>query len=99
MKLHNERRFILALNNLKGELVKAGVKQYEVAEFLEMSNGNFNKKLAESVPFMSDEMYALRDKFLPNLSIDYLFTSDGDKPATPEPERDCLADERKTVRA
>lgn len=84
---------------LRGELKSIGVKQVEVADLLGMTNSNFNRKLAEAVPFTRDEMFAIRDRYFPGVTIDYLFQSDGDKPAMPEPEGDCLTDERKTVRA
>lgn len=74
----------MALNNMKSELVKAGVKQYEAAEFLGMSANNFNRKLAETVPFTRDEMFSLRDRFFPGRTVDYLFASDGDVPSERE---------------
>lgn len=74
----------MSLQNLKSELVRNGVKQYEVAEFLDMTNSNFAKKLSESIPITREEMYAIRDKYFPNESIDYLFQSDGDKPTKAE---------------
>lgn len=74
----------MALNKLRGELASSGVKQVEVAEFLGMSASNFNRKIAESVSFTRDEMYAVRDRFFPELTIDYLFQSDGDKPTYEE---------------
>lgn len=74
----------MALNNLKAELVKRGIKQYVIAESLNMTASNLNRKLAESVPFMRDEMYAIRDRYFPELTIDYLFQSDGDKPSRVE---------------
>lgn len=74
----------MALNNLKAELVKRGIKQYVIAESLNMTASNLNRKLAESVPFMRDEMYAIRGRYFPELTIDYLFQSDGDKPSKVE---------------
>ena len=74
----------MSLQNLKSELVRNGVKQYEVAEFLGMTNSNFAKKLSESVPITREEMYAIRDEYFPGTSIDYLFQSDGDKPTKSE---------------
>lgn len=68
----------MALNKLRGVMVAEGVKQYEVADFLGMTASNFNRKLAETVPFTRDEMFAIRDKFFPERSLDYLFQSDGD---------------------
>lgn len=74
----------MALNNLRGEMVKEGIKQYEVADFLGMTASNFNRKLAESVPFTRDEMFAIRDKYFPGVTVDHLFQSDGDKPTKAE---------------
>lgn len=74
----------MSLNKLRGELVAFGIKQREVANFLGMTASNFNRKLSEAVPFTRDEMYAIRDEFFPESSIDYLFQSDGDRPAYEE---------------
>ncbi len=74
----------MALNNLRGEMVKEGIKQYEVADFLGMTASNFNRKLAESVPFTRDEMFAIRDRYFPGVTVDHLFQSDGDKPTKSE---------------
>lgn len=69
---------------LRGELKSIGVKQAEVADLLGMTNSNFNRKLAEAVPFTRDEMFAIRDRYFPGVTIDYLFQSDGDKPTKAE---------------
>lgn len=69
---------------LRGELKSIGVKQVEVADLLGMTNSNFNRKLAEAVPFTRDEMFAIRDRYFPGVTIDYLFQSDGDKPTKAE---------------
>lgn len=74
----------MAFQNLKGELTRANVKQREVAEFLEMSTNNFNRKVAEAVPITREEMYLIRDNFLPDRTIDYLFESDGNVPSKEE---------------
>lgn len=69
---------------LRGELKSIGVKQVEVADLLGMTNSNFNRKLAEAVPFTRDEMFAIRDEYFPGVTVDYLFQSDGDKPTKAE---------------
>lgn len=74
----------MAFQNLKGELTRTGTKQREVADFLGMSTNNFNRKVAEAVPITREEMYLIRDKFLPDHSIDYLFESDGNVPSKAE---------------
>lgn len=74
----------MALQNLKSEFVRRGVKQYKVAEYLGMSNSNFSKKLSEAIPVTREEMYAIRDEFCPGCSIDQLFESDGNVPSKAE---------------
>ncbi len=74
----------MALNKLRGELKSICVTQHEVADFLGMTASNFNRKLAEAVPFTRDEMFAIRDHYFPETSIDYLFQSDGDTPTKSE---------------
>jgi len=74
----------LSFQILRGELKSIGVKQVEVADLLGMTNSNFNRKLAESVPFTRDEMFAIRDKYFPGVTVDHLFQSDGDKPTKAE---------------
>lgn len=91
----------MSLQNLKSELVRNGVKQYEVADFLDMTNSNFAKKLSESIPITREEMYAIRDKYFPGATIDYLFQSDGDKPTKAESLRaqvDAMGDEMRRAR-
>lgn len=56
------------------------VEPSAVADFLDISDRGFDRKLAEALPFMRDEMFALRDRFFPDESIDRLFQSDGDVP-------------------
>lgn len=74
----------MALNKLRGKLVAFGIKQHEVAKFLGMTTSNFNRKLAEAVPFTCDEMFAIRGRYFPEKSIDCLFQSDGNKPTKAE---------------
>lgn len=91
----------MALNKLRGELVAFGIKQHEVAEFLGMTTSNFNRKLAEAVPFTRDEMFAIRGRYFPEKSIDYLFQSDGDKPTKAESlhaQVDAMGDEMRRAK-
>lgn len=76
----------MSLNNLRGELVKNKLKQADVAAFLGMTASNFNRKLAESVPFTVDEIKAVRARFFPNVDLGYLCESDGDVPTEREKE-------------
>lgn len=86
---------------LRGELKSIGVKQVEVADLLGMTNSNFNRKLAEAVPFTRDEMFAIRDRYFPGVTIDYLFQSDGDKPTRAESlhaQVDAMGDEMRRAK-
>lgn len=74
----------MAFQNLKGELTRAGITQRKVADFLGMSTNNFNRKVAEEIAITRKEMYSIRDEFLPDRSIDYLFESDGNVPSKAE---------------
>lgn len=86
---------------LRGELKSIGVKQVEVADLLGMTNSNFNRKLAETVPFTRDEMFAIRDRYFPGVTIDYLFQSDGDKPTkaeSPHAQVEAMGDEMRRAK-
>lgn len=76
----------MALNNMRGELVRHGITQAEVANKLGMSLGNFDRKLSESVPMTVDEARTIRDFFLTDSDLDYLLESDGDTPTYAERE-------------
>jgi len=68
----------LALDNLKAEATRIGIKQQQFADLLQMSLGNINLKINGKVDFTNTEMRLIRSVFFPNLSIDYLFADDGD---------------------
>lgn len=74
----------MSLNNMRGELVRRGIKQAEVANALNMSLGNFNRKLSETVPMTVEEARTIRDRFLMDSDLDYLLESDGDVPTDAE---------------
>ena len=67
----------MSYQNLKAELVRSGITQRNVAEFLGMSEKNLSLKLSERVPMTMAEAKAVRDKFIPDATLDYLFASDG----------------------
>lgn len=76
----------MSLNNLKGELVRKGIKQKDAADYLGMTASNFNKKLSEAVPFTVDEIKKLRLQYFPHADLNYLLESDGDVPTEREKE-------------
>lgn len=67
----------MSYQNLTAELSKRGITQRNVAEFLGMSEKNLSLKLSEQVPMTVAEAMAVRDKFVPDATLDYLFASDG----------------------
>lgn len=66
----------MALNNLKGELVRKGISQGEVATFLETQTSTVNKKLNGHIPFTINEAFRIKKQFFPELTVDYLFVND-----------------------
>lgn len=78
----------MALNKLRGELKAIGVTQEEAGELIGVSGNTFNRKLAETVPFTRDEMFAVKEKYFPETSLDCLFASDGDTPTQTDSDFD-----------
>ena len=79
--------YTVSLNNLKGELVRKGVKQKDAAKYLDMTASNFNKKLSETIPFTIDEIKKLRDRYFPHADLNHLLESDGDVPTEREKDK------------
>lgn len=67
----------MAFNNLKAEMIRHGITQEEIANNLGMSRCNFNLKINEKVPTTIVEATEIKSHFFPELSMDYLFASDG----------------------
>lgn len=74
----------MALNKLRGELKTLGVTQAEAGALIGVSGNSFNRKLAETVPFTRDEMFAIKDRWFPETTLDNLFQSDGNIPTESE---------------
>lgn len=66
----------MALVNLKAELVRTKVTQATIADFLGMTENNFNLKINEKIPMTIDEAKAIRGHFFPEIALDYLLESD-----------------------
>ena len=58
--------------NLIVEMKRVGTTQAQVAEHLEMSPNNLNAKLNGRVPFTVQEVVEMRNKFMPDATLDYL---------------------------
>lgn len=61
--------------NIKIELQREGVTQEQVAKHLEMSTNNLNAKINGRVPFTANEVIEMRDRFMPDATLDYLLTT------------------------
>lgn len=61
--------------NIKIELQREGVTQEQVAKHLGMSTNNLNAKINGRVPFTVGEVIEMRDRFMPDATLDYLLTT------------------------
>ena len=61
--------------NIKIELQREGVTQEQVARHFGMSTNNLNAKINGRVPFTVSEVVEMRDKFMPDATLDYLLTT------------------------
>lgn len=60
--------------NMKIELQRVGVTQEQVAKHFGMSTNNLNAKINGRVPFTVPEVIEMRDKFMPDATLDYLLS-------------------------
>lgn len=89
----------MAFRNIKAEMKRYEITQGQVAKSMNMSTNNLNLKINEKIPMTVDEAKFIQRHWLPEVTLDALLESDGDKPTTPNPDGNYLTDERKTVRA
>lgn len=61
--------------NMKLELRREGVSQKQVAEHLGMTTNNLNAKLNGRVAFTVQEVVEMRDRFMPDATLDYLLST------------------------
>lgn len=66
------------LNNLKAEMKRSQISQDTIAKQLDITSRTFRNKVNGITEFTRDEMFRLRDKFFPDLNIEYLFHFDRD---------------------
>ena len=64
-------------SNFKAELLRVGCTQKEVAEYLGISAVNLNAKLNGRVVFTVPEVIEIRNKFMPDATLDYLLAIEG----------------------
>lgn len=61
--------------NIKLELQREGVTQEQVAKHFGMSTNNLNAKINGRVPFTVPEVVEMRDRFMPDATLDYLLST------------------------
>lgn len=59
--------------NLIIEMKKKKVSQMDLAKLLGISQNSVCQKINGESDFKSEEMFAIRDTFFPNLTLEYLF--------------------------
>lgn len=59
--------------NLKAEMLRHQISQKTIQEFLGCSESTLRKKLNGYSQFTMREAVAIRNKFFPDMTIDYLF--------------------------
>ncbi len=64
------------LLNLKVEILKRGIIQKAIADYLGMDSSYLTKKVKCQYEFSRDEMYKIHDKFFPDVDMYYLFKSE-----------------------
>lgn len=74
----------MAFRNMKAEMKREGVTQVQVAESMDMSTNNLNLKINEKIPMTVDEAKFIQERWLPEVTLDTLLESDGDKPTKSE---------------
>lgn len=67
--------------NLKAEMARKGITIGMVAEFLNVRPATVSDKINGKFRFYYEEVIAIRNKFFPDLSIEYLFENEENKTA------------------
>lgn len=59
--------------NLKYEIIKNGVTQREIAEFLGIHENSIGNKISGDSSFSVEEAFRIKERFFPSLELRYLF--------------------------
>mgnify|MGYP001499107902 CR=1 FL=1 len=62
--------------NLEAEMARQGLRRKDLAEVLDVRTATIYDKLNGKFPFTLNEAMRIRDSLFPNLTIDYLFSSE-----------------------
>lgn len=60
-------------NNLKAEMARHEITQYEIAQALNVTIKTISNKMIGKSEFTRKEMFIIKSKYFSNYSIDYLF--------------------------
>jgi plasmid maintenance system antidote protein VapI len=64
------------LHNLQAELKRRKIKHEDAAAEIEISTRTFSNKINGATAFTFPETVKIRDKFFPDMELDYLFADD-----------------------
>lgn len=67
------------LVNLKAEMARCNVEVGDIALVIGQHRNTVSNKISEKRSFTVPEAVEIKEKFFPDLSIDYLFTSDSNE--------------------
>ncbi len=70
--------------NLKAEMVRHGVRDVDIAERIGISDRAFRNKISGRSEFGVKQAIQIRNKFFPDLDVEYLFRDD---PSEKSPDR------------
>ena len=59
--------------NLKFEIMRSGITQKEIAEFLGIHENSIGNKISGESSFSIEEAFKIREKFFSNFDLQYLF--------------------------
>jgi len=62
--------------NLEAEMARKGLKRKDLADVLNVRTATIYDKLNGKYPFTLNEAMKIRDNLFPDLTVDYLFSSE-----------------------
>lgn len=75
LELHVVRRESM-LHNLKAEMVRAGIKNSDIAKAIAVNERSIRNKMRGVTQFTFKETRKIRDTYFPGMSFEYLFEED-----------------------
>lgn len=62
--------------NLEAEMARVSIKRKDIADLLNIRYASVVDKMSGKFPFKLDEALTIKNRYFPNLSIEYLFDSE-----------------------